>query len=611
MFKKSHFNFCMLPLIAAFLMLAMSFAHAEEDFLDPEKAFRFSARMLNPTTAEVTYKIADGYYMYRERFAVKAEGAKLGEPVFPKGKVKFDETFQKEVEMYRQSVTFTVPIEAQGSVTLKVTGQGCADQGLCYPPMESVAKLSSTGGAGLLDQLKSGQASVPQSTSQQSAAPEYTPAAASQGTPATPVPDDSEMGRIEASLKSGKILAIFPLFLLLGLGLSFTPCVLPMVPILSSIIVGEGAQVSRGRGFVLALAYSLGMALVYTALGIAAGLVGEGLSAALQNPWVLGAFALLMAALSLSMFGFYQLQVPASIQQKLMNASGKQSAGKMAGVFGMGAISALIVGPCVAAPLAGALLYISQTRDVLIGGSALFSMAIGMSVPLLLIGLSASALLPRAGAWMEGVKTFFGVLMLGLAIWIVMPVLPSWLAMLGWAVIGIGYGAYLLFTKQWGWAAKALGIVFAVLGAIQLAGVATGGRDALAPLAHLSGKPTQHVQFKRVKSLAELDETIAQSKGKTVMLDFYADWCVSCKEMEKLTFTDPRVKSQLADMVLLQADVTANNEDDKALLKRFKLFGPPGIIFFDRSGQEIPGGRVIGYQNADKFTRSLSAAGKA
>jgi thiol:disulfide interchange protein DsbD len=425
---------------------------------------------------------------------------------------------------------------------------------------------------------------------------------------ATAQGDESDVGRIQASLKSGRLLTILPLFFLLGIGLSFTPCVLPMVPILSSIIVGDKAPSNRRRGFALSVSYSLGMALVYTALGVAAGLAGEGLSASLQNPWMLGAFALLMAGLSLSMFGVYQLQVPAALQTKLSDASGRQTAGRMAGVFIMGAISALIVGPCVAAPLAGALVYISQTRDVVIGGSALFAMAAGMSVPLLLVGLSAGALLPRAGLWMEAVKTFFGVLMLGLAIWIVTPVLPGWLPMVAWAALGIGYGAYLLWSKRGAWQSKALGIVFAALGLLEFAGVATGGQDALAPLAHLRQGGATHTEFRRIKSVEQLDVAIAQAGGKTVMLDFYADWCVSCKEMEKLTFSDSRVRAQFANMVLLQADVTANDAQDKALLKRFRLFGPPGIIFFDKAGREVAGGRVVGYQDADRFLESLRRA---
>jgi thiol:disulfide interchange protein DsbD len=576
-------------LVAVFAFFLTPFSHAADDFLDPETAFKFSARMLDPQTAEVSFKIADGYYMYRERFAFKAEGANLGEAVIPPGKVKFDETFQKDVETHRKTVVITVPVDASGNFTLKVTSQGCADKGLCYAPMESQAALSPAGG-GLMAAIAAARG-------------EATTAAAADSLSAAA--SDNEMGRIEGALRSGSLLAILPLFLLLGIGLSFTPCVLPMVPILSSIIVGEGHRVSRSRGLALSTAYSLGMALVYTGLGVAAGLIGEGLAAALQNPWVLTTFALLMIVLSLSMFGVYQLQMPAAIQDRLAQVSGKQSSGKFAGVFAMGAISALIVGPCVAAPLAGALLYISQTRDVVIGGSALFAMAAGMSVPLLLVGVSAGALLPRAGAWMASVKYFFGVLMLGLALWIVTPVIPAWVPMVGWAALGIGYGAYLLAAKQGRWLSKVAGLIFAAFGLVQLVGLATGGRDALAPLSHLAGG-IHKVDFKRVRSVSELDAVLAQSKGKTVMLDFYADWCVSCKEMEKFTFSDPRVQAHFTNMLMLQADVTANNEDDKALLKRFHLFGPPGIIFFDKEGREIQGGRVIGYQDAEKFQRSLS-----
>ena len=564
------------------LGLMTPLAHADEEFLAPEVAFQFSARMDDAQTIAVTYAIADGYYMYRERFAFRATGATLGEPQIPDGKIKFDETFQKDVETYRKSVTIRIPVQASAPFTLIATSQGCSDKGLCYSPMDSEARFSVTDGK--VDVLAS-SASVAQTAN---------------GLP------ESEMGQIERSLKSGKLLAILPLFFLLGLGLAFTPCVLPMVPILSSIIVGEGTQIKRSRGFVLALVYSLGMAIVYTLLGTAAGLIGEGLAAALQNPWVLGTFAVLMAVLALAMFDVYQLQMPAAIQTRLTQASEKQSAGKLIGVFIMGAISALIVGPCVAAPLAGALVYISQTRDVMIGGSALFAMAIGMSVPLLLVGLSAGALLPRAGMWMDAVKRFFGVLMLAVALWMVSPVLPAVAQMLGWTALLVGYGAYLLWGAKGGWFSKAVGLICVVLGMLQLVGVTTGGRDALAPLEHLQGERQEKVTFKRVKTVADLDAALAQAKGKHVMLDFYADWCVSCIEMEKLTFTDQRVRTHLAEMVLLQVDVTANDAEDKAMLRRFNLFGPPGIIFFDKAGQEIQGGRVIGFQNADKFTQSLA-----
>jgi thiol:disulfide interchange protein DsbD len=591
-------------LLASLAMLAgliAPAAHAEEDYLEPEAAFRFSSRMLDRKTIEVSYRIADGYYMYRERFAFRAEGATLGEPVIPAGKVKFDETFQKDVETYRKLVVITMPVEAAGRFRLVATSQGCADKGLCYTPMESQASLS-PGGGGLLSAAR-GAADSQSNVPDAGLAPTATAAAATAA--------DSEMGRIESSLKSGRLLAIMPLFLLLGLGLAFTPCVLPMVPILSFIIVGEGAKATRLRGFTLSAAYSLGMAIVYTALGVTAGLLGEGLSAALQNPWVLSAFALLMAVLSLSMFGVYQLQMPAAVQTRLSQFSEKQTSGKLAGVFVMGALSALIVGPCVAAPLAGALLYISQTRDVVVGGSALFAMAIGMSIPLLVIGLSAGSLLPRAGAWMNAVKRFFGVLMLAVALWMVGPVLPDWVQMAGWAALGIGYGAWLIIPRGAKWGGKLAGMLFLVLGAVELVGLASGGRDPLAPLAHLRGD--QHAtRFVRVRSVADLDAALAQaaSSGKPAMLDFYADWCVSCKEMEKLTFSDPRVRAQFDSIVLLQADVTANNADDKALLKRFRLFGPPGIIFFGKDGAEAPGGRVIGYQDADKFLASMAAVGR-
>ncbi|MEH6436409.1 protein-disulfide reductase DsbD [Massilia sp. DD77] len=594
---------------AALAFLAAAPARAEEDFLDPSLAFRFAARMADPQTLEVTYQIADGYYMYRERFGFKASGATLGAPQIPPGKVKFDETFQKEVETYKGTLTIRIPVEGGGSFTLAATSQGCADAGLCYPPQEHTASLNAgAAGAAQAPPLPIGAAagqgpamSVPLSSTP---AAERAPAAAANPAPApASTAPESDLSTIAGILHGGRLLAIVPAFVLLGLGLAFTPCVLPMVPILSSIIVGEGRQVRRSRGFVLSLAYSLGMAIVYTALGIAAGLVGEGLAAALQNPWVLGAFAVLIVGMALSMFGFYELQVPAALQTRLAHVSGRQASGKLAGVFGMGAISALIVGPCVAAPLAGALVYISQTRDVLIGGAALFAMAIGMSIPLLLVGVSAGSLLPRAGAWMEGVKRLFGVLMLAMALWLVSPVIPAAAQMLLWSALLFGYGFYLLRRRHW--ASMAAGAAFAVLGAMQLVGVASGGRDALAPLAHLGGGAPRHLEFKRVKNVAELDAVLANTGGKTAMLDFYADWCVSCKEMEKLTFVDPAVQGKLANTILLQVDVTANNADDKAMLKRFGLFGPPGIILFDKEGREIPDSRVIGYQDARKFLASL------
>ena len=599
--------------------------HAADDYLDPDSAFGFSAELRDAGTIAISYAIADGYYMYRERFAFRAEGATLGSPVFPAGKVKFDETFNRNVETYRHAVTILVPVTSRGPFSIVVTSQGCADRGLCYAPMEKQAQLSVSGN-GLLARMKALGGSSATAASSQSSAPGIAvqtlpagqPTALARATDSAPLqapkavagqagPDADNAAGLASALRSGRLLTIVPLFMLLGLGLAFTPCVLPMVPILSSIIVGEGVGVSRAQAFLLSVAYSLGMAIVYTALGIAAGLAGEGLAASLQNPWILGAFGLLMVALSLSMFGVYALQMPGAVQDRLSRASQDQRAGRLAGVFVMGALSALIVGPCVAAPLAGALVYISQTRDVVIGGSALFALAVGMSVPLLLVGLSAGALLPRAGPWMDAVKRLFGVLMLGMALYMVSPLLPVALQMAGWALLGIGYGAYLLQSKTPGWIFKAVGVLAVALGLAQVAGVASGGRDVLQPLAHLGAGPQKPLTFARIKSSAQLDALLANSQGKSVLLDFYADWCVSCKEMEKLTFTDPGVRRLLDNTILLQADVTANDGDDRALLKRFGLFGPPGIILFDRAGREILGAHVIGYQDPRRFIRSLAA----
>ncbi len=588
------------------LFAATGTAHAEEEFLAPEQAFAFAARVADKSTLEIRYAIADGYYMYRERFHFAANNdARLGEPVYPAGKVKFDETFQKEVETYRHEVIIRVPFTAGGPFDLTATSQGCTDKGLCYSPMDSVVHFTA---ADIAAGASGAAVLLPAAGS---------PAAAGQswwaGFSRIFSSGEGDSSGIAASLKSGKWLVILPAFFLLGIGLSLTPCVLPMVPILSSIIVGEGASTSRGRGLLLSSIYALGMALVYTVLGIAAGLAGQGLAAALQNPWVLSVFALLLAALSLSMFGFYELQMPGAWQTKLAQTgsagAGRQGGGKLLGVFAMGAVSALIVGPCVAAPLAGALLYISQTRNVLIGGSALFVMAIGMSVPLLLVGLSAGALLPRAGGWMEGVKRFFGVLMLATALWMLSPVLPGGASVAAWALLGIGYGAYLVWGQPGGWVAKAIGVVALVLGSLQLVNFVTGGRDALAPLSQLAGAGVAPAKpaFVRVRSEAELDAAIAQAAGKVVMLDYYADWCVSCIEMEKLTFPDPRVHAAMEKLVLLKADVTANNADDKAMLKRFSLFGPPATIFFDAQGKKIDGKTLIGFEKADRFLQRLAA----
>jgi thiol:disulfide interchange protein DsbD len=397
-----------------------------------------------------------------------------------------------------------------------------------------------------------------------------------------------------------------------GLLLAFTPCVLPMVPILSGVIVGGGQHVTRTRGFLLAAIYVLGMALTYAVAGVAAGLSGAMLAATLQNPWVLGAFAGLFVVFALAMFGLYDLQLPVALQSGLAAASNRLHGGHAAGVFVMGVLSALIVGPCVAAPLAGALLYISQSRDVVLGGCALFALALGMGAPLLLVGASAGALLPRAGPWMETVKRFFGVVLLGLAIYIVSPLLTPAVHMGAWAILLVVTAIFLRAidplpqqARAFDRLGKGIGVLALVAGVAFAIGALSGSRDILQPLAGLrGGAEPRETPFQRVASVAELDARLA-APGKPVMLDFYADWCVSCKEMERFTFTDERVRQRLSGLVLLQADVTANTPEHAALLKRFRLFGPPGIVFFDAGGREIEGLRVIGFQPADKFAGVL------
>ncbi len=615
-------------LVPLTLLIAAPLVRAEDDFLDPEVAFKLQVRPLDDKQLEIQFAITPGYYLYREQFKFAAEGATLGTPEIPPGKVKFDETFQKNVETYHDGVRIVLPVQQAGStMRLLITNQGCADKGLCYPPMQRAAdvKLKGFGGDGSVRVMTvaqteaAGTGPAPTGGGAVSVSGADTPAVSNP--PATQAASSDE-GQLDAALRQGRFWSVIGVFLVAGLLLSLTPCVLPMLPILSSIIVGHGSDVSRGRGFSLALSYSLGMALVYTALGVAAGLAGEGLAAALQNPWVLSAFALGLVALALSMFGVYELQLPSALTGRLTQASQKLPSGKMAGVFAMGGVSALIVSPCVAAPLAGALVYISQTRDVWLGGTALFSLAAGMSVPLLLVGASAGSLLPRAGVWMDEVKRLFGLLLLGVALYTVQPVWPTAIALALWGVLALAAAVLLVSDQHRGhrgelsrstWR-RIVAAVLAVVGLLEFAGAASGGSNPLQPLGHLArasrggAESAEGLPFQTIRSVADLDDAL-RSAGKPVMLDFYADWCVSCKEMERYTFTDREVQKKLSGALLLKADVTANNADDKALLRRFQLFGPPGTIFFDKQGREIAGMRVIGFQSADRFTQTLRSAG--
>ena len=591
------------------LFFATALASAADQPLQPEQAYRFSARAVDAKTLEARWQIADGYYLYRDKLKFTLESgtgsATLGTPQFPPAKLKDDQVFGK-VEVYRNEVKVLLPfVAAPGTtaVTLKAQSQGCADLGICYPPLDQqatvrLAQLTSAAGPG------GGAAQMSQAPTSPQADP----------------PSGDESSRVSRLLAKASAWTILLFFLGSGVALAFTPCMLPMLPILSGIIVGHGHDISRRRALVLSIAYVLGMAVTYALFGVAAGLSGTMLSSALQNVWVLSGFALLFVLLSLSMFGFYELQLPSFLQSKLSDEANRQQGGSLHGVVLMGALSAIIVGPCVAAPLAGALLYIAKTGDAVLGGAALFVMALGMGLPLVVVGTSARHLLPKPGPWMEAVRRCFGVLLLALAIWLVTPVIPAAAQMLAWALLLIFSAIYLsaldpLPAQAHGWAkfGKGLGIVLLLVGAALLAGALGGGRDPLQPLGFLRAQgaaAAEAPQFERVKSTAELDARLAAAKSP-VLLDFYADWCVSCKEMERTTFADPAVASRMSRMLLLRADVTANDPDDRALLKRFGLFGPPGIIFFDRRGRENPDLRVVGYMEASPFAaiadRALAA----
>jgi thiol:disulfide interchange protein DsbD len=608
-------------------LLALSLlnpALAEDNFLEPAQAFKPSASITEGRTAQLSFAIAPGYYLYRERTEISGlEGTRLdaSSVQLPDGQTKFDPNFGKEMVVWKQQATLRWTVApGQTQARYAVRYQGCAEQGLCYPPQTGELRVSTGASGELQAQWLEDDGSLPSSTTL--AAPTTAATAdntSGKGSPSLKETQADDVSGIVAALHSGQWLWVVGLFFVFGLGLSFTPCVLPMMPILSSIIVGQSGTVSRSRGFLLALSYSMGMACIYTLMGVAAGLAGAGLAAALQNPWVLGAFALLLSALALSMFGVWEFQMPAAVQTRLQGAASRLPGGQHVAVFAMGGLSALMVGPCVAAPLAGALVYIGQTRDAALGAVALFSLAMGMSIPLLALGLSAGTLLPRAGPWMERVKTVFGVLLMGVALWLVAPVLPEAVVML---LLGGGLlvGAVSAFRSTV--VAKGLALVAGLWGASLVIGALSGGSTYLQPLRHLAERgstaavastTTQAAgpRFERVKDMAALNAALsaARQRGQTVILDFYADWCTSCKEMEHLTFAKPEVQARMGKALLLQADVTANNADDRALLRHFTLFGPPAVLLFDAQGQEKAQARIIGFMPPEKFLSRLAQVG--
>jgi len=573
---------------------------SDNPFLPPDQAYILSVDSADGSTVRLHWDIADGYYMYRDKIrvdVVSPSGVAVTALNTPSGAIKEDEYFGK-MEIYHHQVDAMATFSRTAATTalplsLKIGYQGCAEGGFCYPPISKQ-----------IDITLPAVASTTGSDSAVGSAPL------------------SEQDRIASQL-GGKQAWVTALGLFgVGLLLAFTPCIFPMVPILSSIIVGEGENVTTRRAFSLSLAYVLAMALTYTVAGVFAGLFGSNLQAALQSPWSIIPFSLLFVILALSMFGFYELQLPQSWQTRLNEMSNRQSRGKFIGAAIMGALSALIVGPCVAAPLAGVLIYIGLSGDAVMGGFSLFMMSLGMGLPLLVVGTSAGKLMPRAGAWMTIVKSIFGVMLLGLAIWMLERILPGQVALLLWGMLAIGCGIYLggmtrLETTASGWQKlwKAAGLIALLYGAILIIGAASGSDDMWQPLKGLrtstssQGDLSNKANFKRVKGLDGLQAEIdaASQRGQAVMLDFYADWCVECKHLERRTFSDPAVIRSLANVQLLQADVTANDADDQALLKHFGLFGPPAILFFDRNGQELAKSRLIGFLDSDDFVAHIGA----
>jgi thiol:disulfide interchange protein DsbD len=591
---RAFFLACLLSLLALSSIAAAEtgrslFVDAEEEVLPPDEAFKLKIDAQSSNTLQATFEIAPGHYLYRDR--IKFEPAKSERSGFtiagvalPKGEPKEDAYFGRS-EVFHNAATAIITLTFPGAIPEKImldaTYQGCSEKGLCYSPIKKTIAVQLSGATG--------------------------------SAVSRPVSGISSDDPATSLLRNGKLWLIVTGFFGFGVLLSLTPCVLPMIPILSSIIIGR-QQFGRLHTFNLSLAYTLGMAVSYALAGIAAGMTGQLLSNTLQTPWALGIGALVFVLLALSMFGFYEISLPSSLESRLVNASNRIRGGRFIGVFMMGALASLIMSPCVAAPLAGALLYISQTNNVVLGGTALFALAMGMGVPLLLIGASAGTVLPKTGPWMNAVRNFFGVLLLAMAVWLISPLIPIGIAMALWAALLIVTAIYLhaldgLPAHAGAWARfwKGIGVITLVFGITLLIGAVSGAKSPLQPLAGFGSSITQAkneaLPFQRVKNLAEV-ERIVQQAGRPVMLDFYADWCVACKELETYTFNDPRVQQALRNVVLLQADVTGNTEADVELLKRFKLFGPPGIIFFDNKGLEQDF-RIIGFQDAETFLTSL------
>lgn len=578
------------------------FGIKKREFLPAEEAFISTIEVADANTVIAKWTIQDGYYLYKDKFAFTSADpdVQIESIDLPKGEEKEDPLFGR-VEVYHGDLSIPVHLKRAGATAteleLEAAYQGCAEDGICYPPLKTLLPVMLPAASA---------ATLPGS---------ITPATANTNT--DPVP---ETDSIAASLASKPVLINLLLFFGFGLALSLTPCVFPMIPILSGILVGQAQNLTSRKSFILSLVYVLGMALTYAIVGVIAGLFGKNLQAAFQAPWVLASFSAVFVLLALSMFGFYNIQLPASLQSRLTTLSHSQERGTLHGTALMGIFSAIIVGPCVAPPLAGALIYIGQSGNALLGGVALFIMGLGMGVPLLLLGASAGKLLPRAGGWMNVVKHVFGVLMLAVAIWLLERIISPQVTLALWGLLLIGSAVYMgafdpLHDISTGWQRlwKGLGIAMVIYGALLIIGSASGANDVFQPLKNLTvtqrtNDQPDELQFTPIKGIDGLKSALktAYAQNKTVMLDFYADWCIECKRMEKSTFSDPRVRDQLKNTLLLQADVTPNDREDQNLLKSLGLYGPPAILFFSPDGTEKRHFRITGYTDPTAFHHHLA-----
>lgn len=588
-----------------------------DEFLPPDEAFQFNAFPDGTDRVKLVWQIAEGYYLYRARVkaSTSSDKAQLGALEMPTGETKTDEYFGKQ-EIYHHQLVVGVPVArasaAELAVPLKVVYQGCAHAGLCYPPITK--EITVTLPAGNASTGTPGGVGQAASTATAFSGAAAFSAANSASATAAPTGFVSEQDRFASLITSGNIFLMLGGFFLAGLVLAFTPCVLPMVPILSGIIAGQGKNVTTGRAFALSLTYVLGMAFTYTIAGALCAAAGKQVQTVFQQPWILVLFAALFVALALSMFGLFTIQMPAAIQTRVANVSNNQAAGTFGGVAVMGVLSALIVTTCVGPALVGALVVIGQTGQIVRGAAALFAMSIGMGTPLLVVGASAGKLLPKAGAWMDTVKKLFGVMMLAVAAWMLARVVPERFSLVLWAIPAL-ICAWLLWTETrkrttTAWVARIAGAAAGLYGVALLAGFALGSTDPLAPLTTSAAARQQELAFRPIKSVADLQREIqeAKSEGRTVLVDFSAKWCVSCKEMEKYTFTDATVKSALSKTLLLRADVTDNDADDQALLQHMGIIGPPTIAFYGLNGEERANYRVVGFMKATDFASHAKEA---